>query len=119
MKIKFIITVILMLLICGSYSFGQNSWIENSYEDFVDGSFSDAGANMYVSHNGNMQAVNRWDVNNDGNADIIAFHRSITQVDVTTSNGSNFGGGYEGYAVWNSKTFYSVSNWTLLEQYGD
>ncbi len=54
------------------------------------------------------------DVNNDNRTDLIAFNPSTTAVDVTLSNGTNFGGGDGGYQVWNRKTYYSTPAWTLL-----
>jgi len=54
------------------------------------------------------------DVNGDGLADIIAFNNVSSQVDVTLSSGTNFGGGYKGYQIWNSKTYYG-HDWTLLD----
>ncbi|TFG47840.1 MAG: VCBS repeat-containing protein, partial [Candidatus Brocadiia bacterium] len=49
----------------------QSSWTEDSFEDFRDGWFLDAGSNLYVSATGRIQIINRWDFNNDGNLDIL------------------------------------------------
>ncbi|MCK5601115.1 VCBS repeat-containing protein, partial [Candidatus Pacearchaeota archaeon] len=49
----------------------QSEWREDSFEDFRDGSFLDAGSNSYVSANGRIQMINRWDFNNDGFLDIL------------------------------------------------
>src|SRR6267143_943417 len=75
---------------------GRNElvWTESSYEDFVDGAFSDAGANMYVSHRGRVQTINRWDLNRDGYID-LAFansHQHAEKVDATVywGNGKDF-----------------------------
>ena len=38
-------------------------WTEASFKDFADGTFGDAGANMYVSARGRVQTINRWDLN--------------------------------------------------------
>lgn len=73
---------------------GQNVWRENSFIDFSDGAFSDAGANMYVSHKGRIQAINRWDVNNDGNVDILCVnsHPLVEMLDMSIywGNGKDF-----------------------------
>lgn len=72
----------------------QKVWKQNSYNDFVKGKFSDAGANMYVSHNGRIQAINRWDVNNDGNVDILSVnsHPLVEMLDMSIywGNGRDF-----------------------------
>jgi len=60
------------------------------------------------------QLLDPADVNGDGNVDLIAYHRYTTKVNVTLSNGSNFGGGSLGYQVWNSQTGYDVANWCIL-----
>jgi hypothetical protein len=49
----------------------QTTWVENSFEDFRDGTFTDAGSNLYVSAKGRIQMITRWDFNNDGNLDIL------------------------------------------------
>ena len=86
--------ILLIMLIFSAVLTAQNSWIEKSYEDFADGTFSDAGANMYVSRNGRIQAVNRWDVNNDGAVDILCVnsHPLVEMLDMSIywGNGKDF-----------------------------
>ncbi|MFC2135606.1 FG-GAP repeat domain-containing protein [Bacteroidota bacterium] len=81
-------------LFFASANTAQNVWHENSFEDFADGTFSDAGANMYVSHNGRIQTINRWDVNNDGNVDILCVnsHPLVEMLDMSIywGNGKDF-----------------------------
>jgi hypothetical protein len=48
-----------------------STWTESSFEDFSDGTFLDAGSNLYVSANGRIQMISRWDLNGDGNLDIL------------------------------------------------
>jgi hypothetical protein len=48
-----------------------STWTESSFEDFSDGTLFDAGSNLYVSARGRIQIVNRWDLNDDGNLDIL------------------------------------------------
>ena len=50
---------------------GQTVWTETTFEDFRDGTFLDAGSNLYISAKGRMQMINRWDFNNDGHLDIL------------------------------------------------
>ncbi len=61
------------------------TWREASYGDFVDGTFSDAGANTYVSAAGRIQTVNRWDFNGDGFIDILCpnSHPLLEMLDVS------------------------------------
>ncbi len=72
----------------------QDVWVENSFEDFVDGTFDDAGANWYVSKKGRIQMINRWDVNNDSHVDILAAnsHPLIEMLDMSIywGNGKDF-----------------------------
>jgi len=87
----------LMILIIGgllSTLTAQEVWLESTFEDFVDGTFDDTGANMYVSHNGRIQTVNRWDVNDDGNIDILCVnsHPLVEMLDMSIywGNGKDF-----------------------------
>jgi hypothetical protein len=59
------------LLFLFSIASGQTIWTEDSFKDFRDGTFLDAGSNLYVSAQGRMQIINRWDFNNDGHLDIL------------------------------------------------
>jgi hypothetical protein len=69
-------------------------WEEKTYEDFSDGTFDDAGANTYVSRNGRIQTINRWDVNNDGYIDILSVnsHPLVEMLDMSIywGNGHDF-----------------------------
>jgi len=47
------------------------TWTEDSFEDFRDGTFLDAGSNCYVSERGRIQIITRWDLNGDGYLDIL------------------------------------------------
>ena len=48
-----------------------STWTEESFEDFQDGEFLDAGSNLYVSRAGRLQLINRWDLNGDGHLDVV------------------------------------------------
>ena len=61
----------LIFISLASTMFAQSEWIENSLNDFRDGSFLDAGSNSYVSAKGRVQMITRWDFNNDGYLDIL------------------------------------------------
>ena len=57
--------VSLIGLILISSLIGQSEWTENSFEDFRDGTFTDAGSNSYVSKAGRIQMITRWDFNTE------------------------------------------------------
>ena len=42
----------LLTFIWAGFAIAQTTWTESSYQDFIDGTFDDAGANMYVSQQG-------------------------------------------------------------------
>ncbi len=52
---------------------GQNKnttiWIEESFEDFRDGTFDATGRNLYVTNKGTIKTINRFDFNSDGYID--------------------------------------------------
>jgi hypothetical protein len=69
-KMKILIFILTTTIIINN-TFSQSIWLENSFEDFRDGSFLDAGSNSYVSAKGRIQMITRWDFNNDGNLDLF------------------------------------------------
>jgi len=42
-----------------------------SFADFAQGTLGNSGANLYVSHKGSVQTINRWDLNRDGYLDLL------------------------------------------------
>lgn len=59
-------------LLAGSIGFSEEkTWVTNSWEDFEAGTFSDGGVNMYAAADGTLRLINLWDLNGDGNIDII------------------------------------------------
>src|SRR5262249_46325909 len=46
-------------------------WTQSTHADFVKGHFGDGGANTYVSARGHIQTINRWDLNDDGEIDLV------------------------------------------------
>jgi len=85
---------IALLILFSSTVIAQQVWSEKSFEDFADGTFDDAGANIYVSYNGRVQAINRWDVNNDGNVGMLCVnsHSLVEMLDMSIywGNGKDF-----------------------------
>ena len=50
----------------------ESLWIRHAgWEAFRQGSFGDSGANTYVSRRGRIQTINRWDLNADGELDLV------------------------------------------------
>lgn len=47
------------------------SWTETTWEDFADGQFDAAGQNLYASHDGSLRSIHRFDLNQDGQLDLI------------------------------------------------
>jgi hypothetical protein len=95
MKMKKLLTILMLQgMLFGIGLQAQDVWKESTFQDFRDGIFDDAGANMYVSHNGRIQTINRWDVNNDGNIDILFAnsHPLVEMLDMSIywGNGKDF-----------------------------
>ena len=50
----------------------ESVWIRHTgFHDFVEGTWGDGGANSYVSYKGRLQTINRWDLNGDGELDLL------------------------------------------------
>lgn len=49
----------------------ESIWRQDTFADFRNGSFNDSGANVYVSAQGSLQTINRWDINSDGQIDLV------------------------------------------------
>jgi len=47
------------------------TWIEDSFEDFADGQLDAAGQNIYVSRDGKIRTIHRFDLNQDGHLDLV------------------------------------------------
>jgi len=46
-------------------------WVDDSFEDLADGILDAAGQNIYVSRDGTIRTINRFDLNDDGYLDLI------------------------------------------------
>jgi hypothetical protein len=49
----------------------SKAWRESGYAAFADGTFGNGGQNLYVSRNGVLQRIFRFDLNQDGYTDIM------------------------------------------------
>ncbi len=50
---------------------GAQTWIEDSFDDFADGRLDAGGQNLYVSRDGMIRTIHRFDINNDGYLDLF------------------------------------------------
>ena len=85
----FISTVILASL-AGHIVARESSIVHSSFEDFAAGTFPDGGTNAYVTASGEIQMINRLDLNNDGYIDILVGqgHNHIDNEDILLYWGS-------------------------------
>jgi hypothetical protein len=69
-------------------------WTQASHAEFSKGKFGDSGANIYVSAKGRIQTINRWDLNDDGEIDLVFAnsHMQCEKLDAAIywGNGKDF-----------------------------
>jgi len=56
------------------------TWVEHSFEDFIDGKLDASGNNIYISRDGKIRTIHRFDYNDDGYIDLL-FCNTHDQVD--------------------------------------
>ena len=67
-----LIYILLLILFLDPLSAADGkTWTTSTFLDLVDGSFSDGGANTYVTATGEVVLINRRNLNRQGNADIV------------------------------------------------
>jgi hypothetical protein len=95
-------SVFLLLISIVCHGISQDVWRETTFHDFRNGTFDDSGANMYVSAQGRIQAIKRWDVNQNGNIDILSVnsHPLIEMLDLSI--------------YWGNGKDYSIKNHTYI-----
>ena len=47
------------------------TWVEETFEDFADGRLDASGQNIYVSRDGTLRTIHRFDLNQDGHIDLV------------------------------------------------
>lgn len=62
--------ILLMLLISAPHA-GAQIWIEDTFEEFNDGTLDGAGNNIYVSRDGKIRTIHKFDYNNDSYIDLL------------------------------------------------
>ncbi|MEJ1972435.1 MAG: VCBS repeat-containing protein [Lacunisphaera sp.] len=67
--------------------------VQQGFEQFAAGTLGNAGANMYVSRDGRIQVINRWDLNDDGYNDVVMSndHNDYEVVDAFVYWGTRHG----------------------------
>lgn len=68
-KLGFLFLLIGFLLF-SNIVFGQ-VWVEDTYKDFSDGYLGNSGQNLFISHNGVIRTIHRFDLNEDGYVDLL------------------------------------------------
>lgn len=61
----------ILLASAGWAAASTGSIVQKGFEGFGDGTFGDSGANTYVSASGGIQMIHRWDLNRDGELELI------------------------------------------------
>ncbi len=84
---------ILVLALCVDAKTDE-PWVRHlSFEDFAAGTLEDGGTNLFISRDGTLQLIHRWDFNNDGYLDLWVGqdHDVVENVDAFIYHGSATG----------------------------
>lgn len=76
------VSVITCVLSLNFQTLLAQSWIDETYEDFVTGEFDASGQNLFVSHDGKIRTIRRFDLNNDGHLDLVFNNTHNTSTDL-------------------------------------
>jgi hypothetical protein len=68
--VRHLLAFAVVLILLASHCAAEE-WIEDSFEDFIDGKLDAAGNNMYVSRDGSVRTIARYDFNKDGYIDLL------------------------------------------------
>ena len=67
--IGFLLSLILTLFPLQAAS--KTVWVEDSFQEFADGRLDASGQNLYVSRDGSIRTIHRFDLNQDGFLDLV------------------------------------------------
>ena len=84
---------IVLLAVCVNAK-SDEPWVRHStFEDFATGRLEDGGTNLFISREGTLQMIHRWDFNNDGYLDLWVGqdHDVVENADVFIYRGSPTG----------------------------
>ncbi|MBN1294010.1 MAG: VCBS repeat-containing protein [Candidatus Latescibacteria bacterium] len=62
--------VFVIFILAAQYVYSQ-TWVEDTFEDFDDGLLDASGQNIYVSRDGKIRTIHRFDINDDGYIDLL------------------------------------------------
>jgi len=68
--ISFCFVCILNIVLLSSSVFAQ-TWVQNSLSSFGKGKLDASGQNLYINSKGEIRSIHRFDLNNDGNIDLL------------------------------------------------
>ena len=57
--------------LCQAPAGSHTGWVEDSFEDFRDGTLDASGQNLYVSKDGSIRTIQRFDLNQDSYLDLV------------------------------------------------
>jgi hypothetical protein len=53
------------------FTVAAQTWVHDTFEDFIKGTLDASGANFYVSRDGKIRTIHRFDYNDDGYIDLL------------------------------------------------
>lgn len=62
------------------FTVAAQTWVHDTFEDFIKGTLDASGANIYVSRDGKIRTIHRFDYNDDGYIDLL-FPNTHDQID--------------------------------------
>ena len=76
-------TLFLLVFLVGTGN--AQTWTEDTFSEFTDGQLDASGQNLYVSRDGTVRTIHRFDLNQDGHLDLIfnSTHDTYTYIPAT------------------------------------
>ncbi len=68
---SFLVCFLIFGIVCITQCVLAQTWVEDTFEDFADGTLDASGNNIYVSRNGTIRTIHRFDLNDDGYIDLL------------------------------------------------
>ncbi|MBE9510154.1 MAG: VCBS repeat-containing protein [Bacteroidetes bacterium] len=67
----FLVIGVFLFIVTQTSSAQTQIWVEDSFEDFSDGKLDASGQNIYISRDGKIRTIHRFDLNDDGYIDLL------------------------------------------------